>query len=162
MAADGTPTTLLWHNCCMRNDTYSHLLVILAAGFFRLQLNNPQTFVSQVWILPFMETCLEPRTGRTGTHQQQHPRDVVFCSSMMAVACQSLSPKLFVKTLEIPKKFIKQLLKHLLNALSFRQKRSPWFWVFSSGSKGEVEEEVKDRSAAIVSAAVVQRWWLLL
>lgn len=53
-------------------------------------------------------------------------------------------------------KFIKQLLKHLLNALSFKYKRPPHFRVYSCGFKGEVEEEVKDRITAIFSVATLE------
>lgn len=103
-----------------------------------------------------METCFEQRTNSTGNCQQELPRDNVFHSSIMSVACQSFSPKIFVKTLEIPMKFIKQLLKHLLNILSFKYKRLPHFRVFCYGYKGEVEEEVKGRTTSIFSVAMLQ------
>lgn len=103
-----------------------------------------------------METCFEQRIDTTGNCQQDLLRDNVFHSSIMSVACQSFSPKTFVKTLEIPMKFIKQLLKHLLNVLSFKYKRPPHFRVFCYGYKGEVEEEVKDRTASIFSVAMLQ------
>lgn len=74
---------------------------------------------------------------------------------MMSMACQSFSPKIFVKTLEIPMKFIKQLLKHLLNALSFKYKRPTHFRVFFCGYKREVKEEVKDR-ITIFSVTMLQ------
>ena len=80
----------------------------------------------------------------------------MFHSSSTSVACQSFPPKIFVKTLEIPMKFIKQLLKHLLNALSFKYKRPPHFRVVFCGCKGEVEEEVKDRITAIFSVVILQ------
>lgn len=52
-------------------------------------------------------------------------------------------------------KFIKQLLKHLLNVLSFKYKRPPDFRVFCYGYKGDVEEEVKGRTS-IFSVAMLQ------
>lgn len=103
-----------------------------------------------------MGTCFEQRTDSMRNYQQELPRDDVFHPSTMSAACQSFSPKIFVKTLEIPMKFIKQLLKHLLNALSFKYKRPPRFRVFFCGYKGEVEEEVKDRITAIFSVAMLQ------
>lgn len=130
--------------------------MILAEGFFRLQLNKKQLLVSSLIFFFFMETCFEQRTDSIGNYQQELPRDDVFHSSIMSVACQSFSPKIFVKTLEIPMKFIKQLLKHLLNALSFKYKRPPHFRVFFCGHRGEVEEEVKDRITTIFSVAMLQ------
>lgn len=53
-------------------------------------------------------------------------------------------------------KFKKQLLKHLLNVLSFKYKRPPHFRVFCYGYKGEVEEEVKGRTTSIFSVAMLQ------
>lgn len=103
-----------------------------------------------------METCFEQRTNSTSNCQQELPRDNAFHSSIMSVACQSFSPKIFVKTLEIPMKFIKQLLKHLLNVLSFKYKRPPYFKVFCCGYKGEVEKEVKGRTTSIFSVAMLQ------
>lgn len=53
-------------------------------------------------------------------------------------------------------KFIKQLLKHLLNVLSFTYKRPPHFRVFCYGYKGEVEEEVKGRTTSMFLVVMLQ------
>lgn len=128
----------------------------LAEGLFRLQLNKKQHLVSSLFFFCFfMEICFEQRADSLSNYQQELPRGDVFHSGIMSVACQSFSPKIFVKTLEIPMKFIKQLLKHLLNALSFNYKRPPHFRVFFCGYKREIEEEVKD-SYPIFSVVMLQ------
>lgn len=126
--------------------------MILAEGLFRLQLNKKQL---KLFVF-FTETCFEQRTDTTGNCQQDLPRDNMFYSSIISVARQSFSLKTFIKTLEIPMKFIKQLLKHLLNVLSFKYKRPPCFRVFCYGYKGEFEEEVKGRTTSIFSVAMLQ------
>lgn len=62
-------------------------------------MNKKQLFVSSLIFFSFMETCFERITDSMGNHQRELPRDDVFHTSIMSVACQSFSPKIFVKTL---------------------------------------------------------------
>lgn len=71
--------------------------MILAEGFFRLQLNKKATSCLKFLFLFFffcffMEICFEQRADSLGNYQQELPRGDVFHSSIMSVACQSFFP----------------------------------------------------------------------
>lgn len=133
----------------------SHLQMILAEGFFRLQLKKKQLLVSSclfsLWKLVLNKELIVQATASRNYHE-------MMCSTLVLWQwlANPFSPKIFVKTLEIPMKFIKQLLKHLLNVLSFKYKRPPHVRVFCYGYKREVEKEVKGRTTSIFSVAMLQ------
>lgn len=104
-----------------------------------------------------MEICSKQRIDSIGNYQQELPRGDVFHSSIMRVACQSFSSKIFVKTLEITIKFIFKKSSINICLMPFPSNtRPPHFRVFSCGFKGEVREEVKDRITAIFSVVMIE------
>lgn len=153
MAAGGNANYIVLASFLMMH--YSHLQMILPEGFFRQQQKKQQLLVSScvfsLWKLVLNKELIVQATASKNYQE-------IMCSTL--VLCQWLanpfSPKIFVKTLEISMKFKKQLLKHLLNVLSFKYKRPPHFRVFCYGCKGEVEKEVKGRTTSIFSVVMLQ------